>query len=71
MAIAVACADANAILNKHSLARLVNGTFREIAAFPKLNPMAENIFMLQMKGSEVITCATLKALQQHLAHLPH
>lgn len=70
MMIAAAYADANTFINKHCPTCLVNGMFRKMPAFPGLNPVAENIFMLQMKGSELIACATLKALQ-HLAHLPH
>lgn len=71
MTTAVTCAGANAFMNKRCPACLVNGMFRKMPAFPGLNPVAENIFMLQMKGSELIVCATLKALKQHLAHLPH
>ena len=71
MMIAVTCADANAFMNKHCPAHSVNEMLRQMPAFPGLNPVAENIFMLQTKGSEFIACATLKALRQHLAHLPH
>lgn len=70
MMIAVTHADANALMNKHCPACLVSGMFRKMPAFTGLNSMAENIFMLQTKGSELIACAALKALQQHLAHLP-
>lgn len=68
---AVTCADANALMNKHCPAYLVNGMFRKIPAFLGLNHVAEVIFMLQMKGSELIAWATLKELQQHLVHLSH
>lgn len=71
MMIAVTWADTNAFIKKHCPACFVNGISRKMPAFPGLNPVAENMFMLQTKGSELITCATLKALQQHLAHLPH
>lgn len=67
MMIALTCADANAFMKKHCPACLINGMFKKIQAFPGLNPVTENIFMLQMKGSELIACANLKALQQHLA----
>lgn len=70
MMIAVAYADANVFIKKRCPTSLVNGMSRKMPAFPGLNPVAENIFMLQTKGSELIACATLKALQ-HLAHLPH
>lgn len=48
------------------LACLINRMFKKIQVFPGLNPVIENIFMLQMKWSMLIACANLKALQ-HLA----